>query len=68
MRTPYSPPVLIISAFLTGLAQQPLQMGWLAWFSMVPLGKWSLIGCIVTPAFDYKDFELAPPNWFPGKK
>ena len=38
------------------------------WFSMVPLGKWSLIGCIVTPAFDYKDFELAPPNWFPGKK
>ena len=38
------------------------------WFSMVPLGKWSLIGCIVTPAFDYKDFELAPPNWFPEKK
>ena len=37
------------------------------WFSMVPLGKWTLIGCIVTPAFDYKDFELAPPNWFPGK-
>ena len=38
------------------------------WFSMVPLGKWSLIGCIVVPAFDYKDFELAPPNWLPGKK
>ena len=38
------------------------------WFSMIPLGKWTLIGCIVTPAFDYKDFELAPPNWSPGKK
>jgi len=38
------------------------------WFSMVPLGKWSLIGCIVAPAFDYKDFELAPHNWSPGKK
>ena len=37
------------------------------WFSMVPLGKWTLIGCIVSPAFDYEDFELAPPNWFPGK-
>ena len=37
------------------------------WFSMISLGKWSLIGCIVVPAFDYKDFELAPPSWFPGK-
>ena len=37
------------------------------WFSMVPLGQWSLIGCIVVPAFDYKDFELAPPSWYPGK-
>ena len=37
------------------------------WFSMVPLGKWSLIGCIVVPAFDYKDFELAPLSWYPGK-
>ena len=37
------------------------------WFSMISLGKWSLIGCIVTPAFDYNDLELAPPNWGPGK-
>ena len=37
------------------------------WFSRVPLGQWSLIGCIVVPAFDYKDFELAPPSWYPGK-
>lgn len=37
------------------------------WFSMTSLGTWSLIGCVVIPAFDYKDFELAPPNWFPGK-
>ena len=37
------------------------------WFSMCSLGKWSLIGCTVAPAFDYKDLELAPPNWYPGK-
>ena len=37
------------------------------WFSMISLGKWSLIGCIVAPAFNYKDFELAPPNWSPKK-
>ena len=38
------------------------------WFSMCSLGEWSLIGCIVVPAFDYNDFELAPTNWKPGKK
>ena len=37
------------------------------WFSMISLGEWSLIGCVVGPAFDYKDLELAPPNWSPGK-
>ena len=36
MRVSYSPIILILSAFLTGLAQQPLHLGWLAWFSLVP--------------------------------
>ena len=38
------------------------------WFSMYSLGEWSLIGCVVGPAFNYKDLELAPPGWSPGKK
>jgi len=29
--------MIIISAILTGLAQQPLGLGWLAWFSLIPL-------------------------------
>jgi len=33
------------------------------WFGMKSTGSWSLIGCTVSPAFDYKDFELAPKNW-----
>ena len=37
------------------------------WFSMISLGEWSMIGCIVVPAFDYKDSKLAPPNWSAGK-
>ena len=37
-----------------------------SWFSMKSNGKYSLIGCTVAPAFDYKDFELAPPKWSPG--
>ena len=36
MLAAYYPLTLIISAFLTGLAQQPLHLGWLAWFSLVP--------------------------------
>ena len=37
------------------------------WFAMKSTGEYSLIGCTVSPAFDYKDFELAPPNWKPKK-
>ena len=28
--------MIIISAILTGIAQQPLGLGWLAWFSLIP--------------------------------
>ena len=37
------------------------------WFSMETKGKYSLIGCTVSPPFDYNDFELAPKDWEPGK-
>ena len=37
------------------------------WFCMKSKGEYSLIGCAVSPPFDYKDFELAPKNWSPGK-
>jgi len=37
------------------------------WFAMKSTGEYSLIGCTVAPAFDYKDFELAPKSWSPGK-
>ena len=33
------------------------------WFGMKSTGSWSLIGCTVSPAFNYEDFELAPKNW-----
>ena len=37
------------------------------WFSMTTKGNYSLIGCTVAPAFEYNDFELAPPDWEPNK-
>ena len=36
-----------------------------AWQTARPLGTWSLVGCIVTPAFEYDGWELAPPGWEP---
>ena len=50
---------------LTGedVAQVVVPVG--AWQAARPLGAWSLVGCIVTPAFEYAGFELAPPGWEP---
>ena len=27
---------------------------------------WSLVACVVAPAFDFSGFELAPPEWSPA--
>ena len=36
------------------------------WQSAAPLGSWSLVGCTLAPAFDFADFEMAPPGWRPS--
>ncbi|MCU1371493.1 MAG: cupin [Ilumatobacteraceae bacterium] len=36
-----------------------------AWQAARPLGGWSLVGCTVSPAFDFSGFELAPEGWSP---
>jgi len=36
-----------------------------AWQSARPLGSWTLVGCIVTPAFEFDGFELAAAGWEP---
>jgi len=35
------------------------------WQAARPLGTWTLVGCIVAPAFSFDGFELAPPGWEP---
>jgi predicted cupin superfamily sugar epimerase len=37
-----------------------------AWQAARPLGDWTLVGCIVAPAFSFDGFELAPDGWEPG--
>ncbi|TXN55312.1 cupin domain-containing protein [Methylobacterium sp. WL6] len=35
------------------------------WQTATSLGAWTLVGCTVSPAFDFAGFEMAPPDWRP---
>ena len=43
--------------------QQVVRCG--QWQSATSLGSWTLVSCIVAPAFRFEGFELAPPDWRP---
>ena len=36
-----------------------------AWQAAASTGAWTLVGCVVAPAFDFAGFELAPDGWEP---
>jgi uncharacterized protein len=35
------------------------------WQRARSIGAWTLVSCIVAPAFDFAGFTLAPPGWTP---
>lgn len=37
------------------------------WQAAEPMGAWTLVGCTVSPAFDFAGFEMAPKGWSPGQ-
>ncbi|PSN72625.1 cupin family protein [Corynespora cassiicola Philippines] len=37
------------------------------WQRASSLGKWTLVGCTVAPAFTEEGFEMSPPDWNPTK-
>ena len=37
-----------------------------AWQSAESQGDWTLVGCTVSPGFEFEKFELAPAGWAPG--
>lgn len=37
-----------------------------AWQTAESLGAYTLVGCTVSPAFDFAGFEMAPEGWRPG--
>lgn len=36
------------------------------WQAARSLGAWTLVGCTVSPGFEFSGFEMAPPGWSPG--
>ena len=37
-----------------------------AWQEASSLGTWSLVSCVVAPAFEFAGFEMAPAGWSPS--
>jgi predicted cupin superfamily sugar epimerase len=37
------------------------------WQAARSLGDWTLVGCTVSPAFEFRGFELAPSGWEPHR-
>jgi len=37
-----------------------------AWQQATCLGDWTLVGCTVSPGFEFSKFEQAEPGWQPG--
>ena len=37
-----------------------------AWQSAESTGAWSLVSCVVAPAFEFAGFTIAPDGWSPG--
>jgi predicted cupin superfamily sugar epimerase len=48
------------------LPQRIVPAGW--WQTAASLGRWTLVGCTVSPAFSFAGFELAPPDWRPAPR
>jgi predicted cupin superfamily sugar epimerase len=38
------------------------------WQAAMSRGAWSLVGCTVTPGFEFEGWELAPEGWSPGRE
>lgn len=37
------------------------------WQAASTTGDFTLVGCTVSPAFEFEGFEMAPPDWEPGE-
>ncbi len=47
------------------VVQAVVPAGW--WQAARSTGDWTLVSCTVSPGFRFEGFELAPPDWEPGR-
>jgi len=38
-----------------------------AWQTAESMGEWTLVSCVVAPAFEFRGFRMAEPGWEPGE-
>ncbi len=57
--------VLLGSNLLAGEHPQAV-VPHMAWQAAGTLGAWTLVGCTVSPGFEFSGFELAPSDFQPG--
>lgn len=55
----------ILGTDLAGGERPQLVVAPFAWQSASTLGQWTLVGCTVSPGFEFEGFELAPTSWSP---
>ena len=48
------------------LPQHVIPAGW--WQQARSLGAWTLVGCTVSPGFEFSGFEMAPDGWEPSEE
>jgi len=56
----------LLSADITSDARPQLVIPAGVWQSARSLGDWTLVGCTVSPGFEFSGFEMAPAGWQPG--
>lgn len=57
--------VVVLGSALDGDAEPQAVVPARAWQAARPVGGWALVGCTVSPAFDFSGFELADDDWSP---
>jgi hypothetical protein len=61
----YGLEVMLLGGDLLAGARPQLVVPAGAWQSASSTGAWTLVGCTVSPAFEFSSFEMAPPGWMP---
>jgi predicted cupin superfamily sugar epimerase len=58
--------IILLGTDLTAGARPQALVPAGCWQSARSTGDWTLVACVVAPAFEFASFEMAPAGWNPG--